>query len=182
MEITIRSKNFPVSPAVKSYAEEKLQKLEKYSSKIIEAHVMMTLQRYRHIAEIVLRVNGGDITGRAESNDMFASIDTVVDKLERMLNKRKDKVNRKRQRESIRVSGREMSGLPALGPEPVKVVPKQMTVEDAMEEMESARSEVLVFVNSANSRTTVLHRRDDGSFTLIEPVGDDASDDGSQTV
>lgn len=160
-----------MSPAVKSYAEEKLHKLEKYSRKIIEAHVMFSLERYRNIAEIVLRVNGGDITGRAESTDMYASIDTVVDKLERMLNKRKDKVTRRRQRESIRASALEVQEPAApVGPEPVKVVPRQMTVDDAMEELEKRDEEVLVFVNSATSRTTVLHRRNDGSFTLIEPV------------
>ena len=156
---------------MRSYAEEKLQKLEKYSRKIVEAHVMLSLERYRNIAEIVLRVNGGDITGRAESTDMYASIDTVVDKLERMLNKRKDKVTRRRQRASIRASALEAQepAAPA-GPEPVKVVPRQMTVDDAMEELEKRDEEVLVFVNSATSRTTVLHRRNDGSFTLIEPV------------
>lgn len=169
--MTIRSKNFPVSPAVRSYADEKLQKLEKYSRKIVEAHVMLSVERYRNIAEIVLRVNGGDITGRAESSDMYASIDTVVDKLERMLNKRKDKVTRRRQRESIRDSGLEAEAQAATaGPEPVRVVPLQMTVDDAMEALEKADEEVLVFVNSATSRTTVLHRRTDGTFTLIEPV------------
>jgi putative sigma-54 modulation protein len=160
-----------VSPAVKSYTEEKLQKLEKYSRKIIEAHVMLSLERYRNIAEIVLRVNGGDITGRAESADMYASIDTVVDKLERMLNKRKDKVTRRRQRESIRDSGPAAGEEgAAAGPEPVKVVPRRMTVEDAVETLEESDEEVLVFENSATSRTTVLHRREDGSFELLEPV------------
>ena len=159
-----------MSPAVKSYAEEKLQKLEKYSRKIIEAHVMLSLERYRHIAEIVLRVNGGDIAGRAESPDMYASIDTVVDKLERMLNKRKDKVTRRRQRATIRESGLVEGETAPAGPEPVRVVPLQMTVDDAMEALEKTEEEVLVFVNSATSRTTVLHRRNDGTFTLIEPV------------
>ncbi|MBN1503621.1 MAG: ribosome-associated translation inhibitor RaiA [Candidatus Eisenbacteria bacterium] len=159
-----------MSPAIKSYAEEKLQKLEKYSRKIIEAHVMFSLERYRNIAEIVLRVNGGDITGRAESTDMYASIDTVVDKLERMLNKRKDKVTRRRQRETIRESGVEGGEAIPAGPESLKVVPLEMTVDDAMEALEKTDDEVLVFVNSATSRTTVLHRRNDGSFTLIEPV------------
>jgi putative sigma-54 modulation protein len=171
MEITIRSKNFSVSPAIKSYAEEKLQKLEKYSKKIIEAHVMFSVERYRHIAEIVLRVNGGDVTGRGESTDMYASIDTVVDKLERMLNKRKEKISRKRQRKSIRDTGLEGAAPNATSsPDAVKVVPQQMTVDEAMEELERREEEILVFVNSATSRTTVLHRRSDGSFTLIEPV------------
>jgi ribosome hibernation promoting factor len=171
MDVTIRSKNFQVSPAVKSYTEEKLQKLEKYSRKIIEAHVMLSLERYRNIAEVVLRVNGGDITGRAESSDMYSSIDTVVDKLERMLNKRKDKVTGRRQRASLRDSVLKEQGPAAVpAPETVKVVPPQMTVDDAMEALEKANEEVFVFVNSATSRTTVLHRRNDGSYTLIEPV------------
>jgi len=115
-------------------------------------------------------VNGGDIAGRAESPDMYASIDTVVDKLERMLNKRKDKVTRRRPRATIRESGLVEGETAPAGPEPVRVVPLQMTVDDAMEALEKTEEEVLVFVNSATSRTTVLHRRNDGTFTLIEPV------------
>jgi putative sigma-54 modulation protein len=171
MEITTRSRNFNTSPAIKSYVEEKLSKLEKYSRKIIEAHVVFSLERYRHIAEVVLRVNGGDITGRAESSDMYSSIDTVVDKLERMLKKRKDKVTSRRQRSSLKESQTELETLGKLGsPEPTKVKPKQMTVEEAMDMVERTGEDILIFVNAATAKTNVLQRRSDGSFALMEPV------------
>jgi putative sigma-54 modulation protein len=172
MEITTRSKNFTASPAIKSYAEEKLSKLEKYSRKLIEAHVMFSLERYRHIAEVVLRLNGGDITGRAESNDMYSSIDTVVDKLERMLKKRKDKVASRRQRSSLKESQAEIERLEKLASlKPTRVVPQRMTVEEAMDMLERTGSDILIFVNTATTRTTVLQKRGDGDFTLMEPVG-----------
>jgi putative sigma-54 modulation protein len=170
MEITTRSKNFTASPAIRSYVEGKLSKLEKYSRKIIEAHVMFSLERYRHIAEVVLRVNGGDITGRAESSDMYSSIDTVVDKLERMLKKRKDKVTSKRQRGSLKESRSDLEALGKLGSlELTKVKPKQMTVEEAVDMLERTGKEILIFVNAATARTTVLQRRSDGNFALVEP-------------
>ncbi|KPJ59142.1 MAG: hypothetical protein AMJ46_12315 [Latescibacteria bacterium DG_63] len=171
MEITTRSKNFTVSPAVREYTEEKLLKLEKYSKKIIEARVMFSLERYRHIAEIVLRLNGGDITGRAESGDMFASIDTVVDKLERMLRKRKGKVVRRRQKKTTkqpRVSRERLET--RIGPVSREVVPQEMTVDEAVEELEATGEDILIFLNKETSRTTVLHRRSDGNFALMEPV------------
>ncbi|UCF78613.1 MAG: ribosome-associated translation inhibitor RaiA [Candidatus Eiseniibacteriota bacterium] len=171
MEITTRSKNFTVSPAVRDYTEEKLQKLEKYSRKIIEARVMFSLERYRHIAEIVLRLNGGDITGRAESSDMFSSVDTVVDKLERMLSKRKGKVTRRRQKKSVRDPKVHLERLEKVAsPKPREVVPQEMTVDEAMEELEATGEEILIFLNTETSRTTVLHRRKNGSFALMEPV------------
>jgi len=171
MEITTRSRNFTASPAIKSYAEEKLSKLERYSKKLIEAHVVFSLERYRHIAEVVLRLNGGDITGRAESNDMYSSIDTVVDKLERMLKKRKDKVTSRRQRNSLKESQTDLGALGKLASRrPTKVVPRQMTVDDAMEALERTGEDILIFVNTKTARTTVLQRRSDGNFTLMEPV------------
>ncbi|MCX5800534.1 MAG: ribosome-associated translation inhibitor RaiA [Candidatus Eisenbacteria bacterium] len=171
MEITTRSKNFTASPAIRSYTEEKLSKLEKYSKKLVEAHVMFSLERYRHIAEVVLRLNGGDITSRAESNDMYSSIDTVVDKLERMLNKRKDKVTSRRQRGSLKESGAKLETLGKLATlRPKKVVPRQMTVEEAMDALERSREDILIFVNAATERTTVLQKRGDGNFALMEPV------------
>jgi putative sigma-54 modulation protein len=171
MEITTRSRNFTASPAIKSYVEEKLSKLEKYSRKIIEAHVMFSLERYRHIAEVVLRLNGGDITGRAESSDMYSSIDTVVDKLERMLKKRKDKVTSRRQRSSLKESHADLEILGKLESlEPTKVKPKQMTVEEAVDVLERTGEDILIFVNAATARTTVLQKRGDGNFALMEPV------------
>ena len=171
MEITTRSKNFGASPAIKSYAEEKLSKLEKYSKKIIEAHVMFSLERYRHITEVVLRLNGGDITGRAESNDMYSAIDTVVDKLERMLQKRKDKVTKRRQRGSLKESPVGVDALERLaGLKATKVVPQQMSVEEAMDALERTGDEILIFVNTRTNKTTVLQKRSDGNFALMEPV------------
>jgi putative sigma-54 modulation protein len=156
---------------VRDYTEEKLQKLEKYSRKIIEARVMFSLERYRHIAEIVLRLNGGDITGRAESTDMFASIDTVVEKLERMLRKRKGKVARRRQKKPVKRSQVKLERVEAsVDPQAEEVVPQEMTVDEAMEELEVTGEDILIFMNKETSRTTVLHRRSDGNFALMEPV------------
>jgi putative sigma-54 modulation protein len=133
--------------------------------------VVFSLERYRHIAEVVLRVNGGDITGRAQSSDMYSSIDTVADKLERMLKKRKDKVTSRRQRSSLKESQAKLETLGKLESlEPTKIKPKQMTPEEAMEILERTGEDILIFVNAATARTTVLQRRGDGSFTMIEPV------------
>ncbi|MFH0778278.1 MAG: ribosome-associated translation inhibitor RaiA [Candidatus Eisenbacteria bacterium] len=159
-----------MTPAVRSYTEEKLQKLEKYSRKIIEARVMFSLERYRNIAEIVLRLNGGDITGRAEGTDMYSSVDTVVDKLERMLKKRKGKVTSRRQRGAAKEPAVDLEALqrmPTLEPERVEA--QELSVEEAMKELEKSGRELIIFTNRATAKTSVLHRRSNGSFALMEP-------------
>ena len=85
IELTFR--NLEASDAIKAYAHEKLAKLDKYLRPPAEAHVAFSVERRLHCVDVSVHEGGGHYQGRAEEQDMYASIDLVVDKLLRQLHK-----------------------------------------------------------------------------------------------
>src|SRR5436189_84048 len=92
MRVTVKGKNVHVTDTLKSYAEKKLQKLNKYFSNIKDAQVTQSIQRNWHIVEVQLEGDGVFLRGEERSADMYASIDAVVEKLERQVKRFKGKL------------------------------------------------------------------------------------------
>ena len=96
MNITTTARHYELAPSLKDYAESKVHNLKKYFDHIVNAHLIFSLEKYRHKVEITLHVNGRDFISIEESDDMYTSVDRTVDKLERQLRKHKTKLqNRK---------------------------------------------------------------------------------------
>ncbi len=91
MEVTYTFRHVPSSEAVKTYAKEKLQKLQKYARSPLVADVVLSTERHLQRVEISLRSDDGRHAGAHESEDMYASIDLVVDKIDRQLRDARDK-------------------------------------------------------------------------------------------
>ena len=87
MQIDFHFRNLDASDAMKSFASEKLAKLEKVLRPPSEAHVTFSVERHLHCIDVTLNSAGERFQGRAEQQDMYASIDLVVDKLLRQLNR-----------------------------------------------------------------------------------------------
>jgi putative sigma-54 modulation protein len=87
-ELTFR--NLEASDAIKAYAQEKLAKLDKYLRPPAEAHVAFSMERRLHCVDVSVHEAGVHYQGRAEEQDMYASIDVVVDKLLRQLHRNRD--------------------------------------------------------------------------------------------
>jgi putative sigma-54 modulation protein len=87
--------------------------LRKYFERLINAHVILSVEKYRHIAEITLKVSGLTLASKEESDDMYSSIDHAVDKLERQVKRYKQKLqnhkSKKREMEEVRVEESEES-------------------------------------------------------------------------
>src|SRR5438128_1024418 len=92
MRVTVKGKNVHVTDTLKAYAEKKLQKLNKYFSNIKDAQVTQSIQRNWHIVEVQLEGDGVFLRGEERSADMYASIDAVVEKLERQVKRFKGKL------------------------------------------------------------------------------------------
>ena len=90
MHIEFKFRHMEPSDAIKTYATDKLNKLQKYLLSPLEAQVIFSLERHLHCVDVHLRVEGETHQGRAEQEDMYASIDLVVDKLHRQLNRSKE--------------------------------------------------------------------------------------------
>ena len=85
MQIDFHFRNLDTSEAMKSFAAEKLAKLEKYLRPPSDAHVTFSVERHLHCIDVILNSSGERYQGRAEQEDMYASIDLVIDKLLRQL-------------------------------------------------------------------------------------------------
>ncbi len=178
MQITTTFRHMETSEALKSYVEEKLERVQKYIDEPITAQVFLTVEKIRHIAEITINAKGVTIKASEETNDMYAAIDAVLDKIERQLRRYKEKI--KEHKPSSVVEERKIKKsiveAESLGQktEPVIIKTKTfsikpMSVEEAVMQMDLLHKDFLVFTDSATEDINVIYRRKDGNYGLIEP-------------
>jgi putative sigma-54 modulation protein len=167
------------SEALKAYAEEKLERTAKYIDEPISAQVYFTVEKkIRHIVEIVITARGISTKASEATNDMYAAIDAVIDKIERQLKRYKEKI--KTHKPNGDVHGRQLSkkifqaASIEDSAEPVVIrtkieTAKPMSVEEAVMQMDLLHKDFLVFTDAVSGEIKVLYRRKDGNFGLIEP-------------
>ncbi|MBW2023178.1 MAG: ribosome-associated translation inhibitor RaiA, partial [Deltaproteobacteria bacterium] len=137
----------------------------------------LTVEKFRHQADITLTVNGTRIKAVEETGDMYSAIDQVMDKVEKQLKRHLSKI-RDRRTEGVReeelVSEGETEGTSILEEEPVieveKLEAKPMDPEEAAMQLGFSAQEFLVFRNAKSNEINVLYRRKDGNLGLIEPA------------
>jgi putative sigma-54 modulation protein len=91
MVITTTARHVEVDGDIRDFAEKRIVKLERYANDIHEAHLIVTAEKYRYVAEIVLRLNRHEMVAREETGDVRQSIDRAVERLEQQLRKLKEK-------------------------------------------------------------------------------------------
>ncbi len=92
MHLSVKGRNLEVTDALRTYAEEKVQRMGKYLEGIVSGNVVLSVEKHRQIAEVTLRVR--DLTVRAEesTDDLYSSIDLVAEKLERQILRHKERI------------------------------------------------------------------------------------------
>lgn len=171
MNIIVNGRHLEVTPALKSYAEEKLKKFDRYLSQITEAIVTLSIEKYRHKAEVLLKANGVLIQAEGITGEIYSSIDEVVEKLEKQVKKYKEKLVSHRKGEG------KMLAMPSRPePEQGKIIKrkrfdmKPMSPDEAVMQMELLDKDFFVFSNHTTGEINVIYRRNDGNFGLIEPA------------
>jgi len=177
MKLLVRGKNIEVTDSLKNYAEKKLSKIDKYFTIEPEAQVTMTVERGIHKVEVTAGINGLILRAEEATEDMYASIDQVVDKLERQLRKYKTRINRKaRQTGGLKIKGDKIADEEEDIEDTLEIVKikrfmiKPMDVDEAVLQMNLLGHDFYVFVNSENDEVNVVYRRKDGKYGLIEPT------------
>ena len=167
------------SDAIKAYAEEKLERVLKYVDSPINVQVYFSVEKkIRHIVEIVINAKGVSTKASEASHDMYASIDAVIDKIERQLVRYKEKI--KAHKPNGDEHGRQLSkkvfAAESIEANTGSVViktstrtAKPMSVEEAVMQMDLLHKDFIVFTDAENGEINVLYRRKDGNFGLIEP-------------
>lgn len=92
MHINITGHRLDVTPALRAFTEEKFDRLERHFDHITAINVVFDVEKLRKIAEATILVSKGELHASSESEDMYAAIDTLVDKLNRQLMKHKEKI------------------------------------------------------------------------------------------
>jgi len=172
MNIIVNGRHLEVTPALKNYAEKKIQRFDRYLSNISEAVITLTVEKYRHKVEVLLKVNGVLIQAEGITGDVYSSIDEVAEKLERQIKKYKEKLVSHRKTE-----GKAGSAVPEVAPMEVGRIIKNkrfelkpMNPDEAVMQMELLDKDFFVFTNDKSGSINVIYRRRDGNFGLIEPV------------
>lgn len=176
MQTSVTFKNLDPSDHLKSYVSDKLNRFDKFLDNPAEASVVLSVEKFRHIAEIKITGDRLQINGKEETNDMYSAIDMVLDKLEIQIKKNKQKVRERRGGAKDRVKGatpdmRPLTEEDVAGRVMIKNIEyKPMDVEEAIMQMDLVDDNFLVFTNSRTDSVNVLYRRKDGNFGLIQPT------------
>lgn len=174
MKITVKGKNISVTEALRDKVEKKLSKLDKYFNPNIEAHVTLSVQKNRHIIEVTIPFGGVILRGEERNEDMYASIDLVLDKLEGQIRKQKTKLL-KRKRSSDSLKFQFIPDQKDDEKEDHKIVKtkrfavKPMSAEEAVLQMELLGHNFFVYEAAENGDVNVVYKRKDGDYGLIEP-------------
>lgn len=171
MNIIVNGRHLDVTPSLRSYAEEKIGKFEKYIANITEAVVTLSVEKYRHKAEVLLKVNGSLIQAEGVTGEIYSAIDEVVEKLDKRVIKYKEKLQAFRKGD--KKGGEELG--PAAEKEGRIIKYKQfdmkpMSPEEAVDQLELLGKDFFVFANLASGDINVVYRRRDGNYGLIEPT------------
>jgi ribosomal subunit interface protein len=185
MKFNIRGENMEVTAALREYVEKKIGRLERYfdAPPTSDVNVTMSVIRDLHNVEVSIPFPGVLLRAEERSDDMYASIDLVVDKLERQIRKHKTKVNRKyRQEGGLRQLFKDHFEAESGVPEPFddeedfevvrtkRFTLKPMDVQEAILQMNMVGHNFFVFSNMDTNEVNVVYRRNDGRYGLIEPA------------
>jgi putative sigma-54 modulation protein len=188
MQLSTTFRHMEASPAVKDYAEERLEKIKKYFSRDpISAHGTFSVERnHSHTAEFSLTLpNGIVIQARETTEDMYSSIDLAVARIERQVRKWKEKIRTHKPHGGPRLQVRQtVMAAENLEPQPgadgrlvngeVPVIRdateevRTLALRDAAMQLNLVERDVLVFVDSEKKTLSVIYRRKDGNYGLIE--------------
>lgn len=180
MNYNIRGENVEVTEAIKAYVEKKVSKLERYFETPPTSDVNVNLSVYNDEQKIEVTIPMTNLLLRAEEKheDLYAAIDFVVSKLERQIRKHKTKINRKsRQKGAVKYMFAEMekNSVEQDDDDNIEIVRtkrfnlKPMDSEEAILQMDMLGHDFFVFTNADSGDTSVVYRRHDGKYGLIEP-------------
>lgn len=187
MRLTVRSRNGAVPEKLKVHAEKKVAKLQKYFSGIQSIDLVDATERGLHVVEINLEGDGLFLRSEERGSDLYAAVDTAVDKMERQIKRFRERIKHGRRHPGpVKAAGVEkaaamVQSLAAESPdaeEDVRKLPdivrrkrfpvKPMSADEAAAQMELVDHDFFLFLNEENGAVSVLYRRRDGEYGLIE--------------
>ena len=177
MNIVISGKNLELTDSLRDQVNKKVKKLERYFESETEAQVTLSVEKNRHIVEVTIPFNGILIRAEEATDDMYASIDKVLDKLEHQIHRYRTRLERSFRKGAFQDEKPLFSDEPLFedGAGELKVVRtkrfaiKPMSVEEALMQMDLIGHSFFVLTNAETDEVNVVYKRRDGKYGLIEP-------------
>jgi putative sigma-54 modulation protein len=194
--ISVTGRNVLVTDAMKDYAIEKISKIERFSPRIIDVVVTMDVQKLEHRVDILIKVGQIKIKSQASSDNMYASLDKAVHKIESQLRRYKQKIqdhqskpwefinmkvnvvrppspetelmeiNDDIESENLKEIDERYRPLEIVKEETIPV--KLLTWDEAVMKMDLSGDKFLIFKNEADLKLNVIYKREDGNYGIIE--------------
>ncbi len=186
MQISVTFRHMGATDALKEYARDRMERIKKYFPDPIFCHIVLTADRHAHRADVNVQLhNGFRIAGHESTKNMYSSIDMVSAKIERQARRYKEKLkgHKVRSMESMPVIHTVFETpeepvpvepqVPPTMPVPTVVSREQveatpMSVPEAIMQLELLHADFHVFRNEESGQISVVYRRSDGAFGLIE--------------
>ena len=176
MQINVTFRRLDPSDVLREYAENRLQKLKKYADGPMDVNVVLSVEKFRQTAEVVLSGDGVRAAAKEEQNEMRAAIDLVSDKIYKQLKRYKEKIRSKRGSGSMPEPALlDISPSPETEKEDLGIITtkkmdaKPMAVEEAAAQFQSLNQNFMMFTNAETNAINVLYWRMDETLGLVEP-------------
>ena len=182
MNVEIVGRHLEVTPKLREFTLDKLRRLERLLDGPLEVHVVLSVEKHRHMVEMQVRSRASVLSGAEETPDLHVAIAEVVDKLERQAQRHKERTTDRRRRDGTRapeaaaaLSGDGAAPHPASQGRPGRLIPSQryrlkpLSPEDAALELDASGDDLLVFRDAETYRVNVVYRRRDGNIGLVDP-------------
>jgi putative sigma-54 modulation protein len=180
MQVSITGRHVEITPALKSYILAKMDHLEGLFPKVKKAQVVLSVEKYRHSAEIRYHADFNEYNAKKTTKDMYASIDGAAKAIEQQAHKRKDKLRSQKAKRTgaAKVKGKlgraeapEAAEPKAKAPRVVRLkggASKPMREDEAAMLLSESARDFLVYEDAKSGRTQMMFKRGDGSFGLVE--------------
>lgn len=176
MKFEYTGRHIEVTPALRSHVEEHFKRIDHlFNGKPAKAHVIIEVERGRHRSEVIVKWRNDVLTAATSLNDMYQSLSQSIDKIEKQALKLKNKVIDKshRAKRSSTIEQRNTEVRPA--PPSPRIIKtrryaiKPMNDDEAALMLAAEENSFLVFRNAQTSKVSVIYKRKDGNYGLIEP-------------
>ena len=177
MKPTITTRHFELSDSLRERTEERLLKLQRIFDRILDARVVVTLEKNRYTAEAIVTANGTPLTSHVTSDSEKTALEQAIDKLEMQLRRHKDRLTKGKRRSGLDNNEREEpeeavvieeEDLDGIVGEEAGSFEEQLTISEAAAELRVSPREALGFMNADTHRRMLVFKRRDGQVGVVD--------------
>ena len=179
MKLSITARHLKLTDGLAGYVTKKIERLEKYLDSIVDGHIRMGVEKYRHTIEVIIHSGGNVFKAVATGGDMYSAADVAAGKLENQLRRYKEKIKKRRlpSRRTLLPGRRKaapaeeeayvesMQEVIEFMPEPVfAALPAQ-----AADQLRAEKRKYMLFLNPETDRVNLIYEGENGKYVIVEP-------------